>query len=186
VEGKPMSRLTLWLSFFLVTSFFALSAGLSSAQSLVDVAKKEKERRAKIENQGETTRVITDRELQTSVLPESVPADAPSGEGETTPSVQAAETGEGQEEGEEDQTKSREYWQTRVEGVKKKIAGLEEKLQSPELNWGEGIRNDVNPIGQRNLSQRQDLEGQLAQAKAELRAIQTEARRAGVPPGWVR
>jgi hypothetical protein len=158
-----------------------LSAGLSSAQSLVDVAKKEKERRSKLDKQGEA-RVITDRELQTgSRLPESLPTPTTEGAESEASSQQEGEEGEG-----EDETKTREYWQTRVDGVKKKIADLEEKLQSPEMNWGEGIRNDVNPIGQRNLSHRQDLESQLAQAKAELRAIQDEARRAGVSPGWVR
>jgi hypothetical protein len=183
VEGKDIRCLTLWRRLFFVTLLFGLSAGLSSAQSLVEVAKKEKERRSKLDKQGEA-RVVTDRELQTGGrLPESLPA--------TTTTTEGAESGaSSQQEGEEgegeDETKTMEYWRTRVEGVKKKIADLEEKLQSPELNWGEGIRNDVNPIGQRNLSHRQDLESQLAQAKAELRAIQDEARRAGVPPGWVR
>jgi hypothetical protein len=162
---------------------FGLYAGLSSAQSLVEVAKKEKERRAKLDAQGEA-RVITDRELSTGGrLPVS-----PSAATTTTEGAEGGDSSqqEGEEGEEEDETKTRQYWQSRVEGVKKKIADLEEQLKSPEMSWGEGIRNDVNPIGQRNLSRRQDLESQLAQAQAELRAIQDEARRAGVPSGWVR
>ena len=146
---------------------------------MVDVAKKEKERRSK--NEAESSRVITDRDLQVhGRLPVSTSTPA-AGEGE------AAEEGEGDEEKPEvDETKTREYWQKRVEGVNQKIQKLEEELNSPDMSWGEGIRNDVNPLGQRNLSRRQELEQQLAQARAELQAIQDEARRAGVPPGWVR
>jgi len=160
---------------------------MSWAQSLVDVAKKEKERRSKLEK-GDDARVITDRELSTGRLPASFPVTAdnvPMGESGESSAASEPSTEEGEESG-EDQTKTREYWQQRVDAVKKKIQDLEAKLQAPDMNWGEGIRNDVNPVGQKNLSQRQDVESELAKARAELRGIQEEARRAGVPPGWVR
>ncbi len=166
--------------FFLL--FLSLSVGLSSAQSLVDVAKKEKERRDK--NKTEATRVVTARELQShGRLPETRLPTTPT-EG-TEDQAAAGEEGKGQEE-EPDETRSREYWQKRVEGVKKKIQDLEEKLNSPEMTWNEGLRMDVNPMGQRNLTQRQEAENQLAQARTELQTIQEEGRRAGVPSSWVR
>jgi hypothetical protein len=96
----------------------------------------------------------------------------------------AAEGEEG--ETEEDETETREYWQERIAAANKKVQDLETRLQSDEVNWGGGLRTDVNPIGQKNLSQRQEIESQLEQAKAELQAIQVEGRRAGVPPGWLR
>jgi len=164
----------------LIALFSGFSTGVSSGQSLTEVAKKEKERRSK--NELESSRVITDRDLQTrGGLPESLPASAASVDSE------AAEEGETDEEAQEvDETKTREYWQKRVESTNQKIEKLEGELASPDMSWGEGIRQDVNPIGSRNLSRRQELEQQLAQARAELQAIQDEARRAGVPPGWVR
>jgi hypothetical protein len=186
VQGKDIRCLTLWRWLFLVAFVGGLSAGSISAQSLVDVANKEKERRSKLEKQKQT-QVITDRELQTSGrLPETLPASTTSSSGteNAASTQQPGEEGGGEEETEE--TRTREYWQNRVEVVKKKIADLEGRLQDPDMNWGGGLRNDVNPIGQRNLSQRQEVERELAQAKAELQAIQDEARRAGVPPGWVR
>jgi hypothetical protein len=180
VKDTSVHTLTFLRWALLIALFSVYSTGVSSGQSLVEVAKKEKERRSK--NESESSRVITDRDLQThSRLPESLPGTPVEGEDEA---VNEAEAGE--EEPEVDETKTREYWQKRVEGVNQKIKKLEEDLNSPDMSWGDGLRQDVNPIGQRNLSRRGELEQQLAQARAELQAIQDEARRAGVPPGWVR
>jgi hypothetical protein len=182
VKGKDVRCQAPWRCFRFFLLILALSVGVSSAQSLVDLAKKEKERRKK--NNTEATRVVTDRDLQThGRLPETRPTTTPT-EG-TEDQATAGEEGEGQDE-EQDETRTREYWQNRVEGVKKKIQDLEEQLNSPEMTWNEGLRTDVNPIGQRNLSRRQETEKQLAQARAELQTIQEEARRAGVPSSWVR
>jgi hypothetical protein len=41
-------------------------------------------------------------------------------------------------------------------------------------------------MGANNLGSRQQAEQQLAAARAELDAVRAEARKAGVPPGWVR
>ncbi len=172
----------LWRWLFLIALILGFSAG-GSAQSLGELAKKEKERRAKAQSEG-SSRVITERDLPTQGgLPASLPS-VPSSTGEAQTEGEEAEGEEGEEE--PDETKSREYWQTRVGDVKKRIQDLETELASPEVNWGEGMRTDVNPLGQRNLERRQKLEGETAKARAELQAIQQEARRAGVPAGWVR
>jgi hypothetical protein len=146
---------------------------------LAEVAKKEKKRRSEVQG---STKVISERDLRSAgrstPLPSSAAASAEGGES----AENAAEDGED----EPDETKTREYWQNRVSASKKKIADLEERLQRPENDWGGGMRTDVNPVGQRNLSQRQGIESQLAAARAELATIQDEARRAGVPAGWVR
>lgn len=170
-----------WL--FLVVWVLGCTLGVASAQSLAELAKKEKERRSKIES--EDTRVITERDLQSSF--NVLPASAPEGQAEGEGAAGGESSGDMEDESEEpDETKTREYWQKRVQDTKKKIQDLEQKLKSPELNWGEGMRTDVNPIGQRNLSTREETEKQLAAAKAELQAIQEEGRRAGVPAGWLR
>jgi hypothetical protein len=163
----------------------ALGAAFAQAQSLVEVAKKEKERRSK--NKAEASRVITDRELAgnygglpaTSTTSTSQTA-AEGEEGSTT----TASGEQGEENEEQDETKTQEYWQNRVKASKDKIAKLEQQLQSDD--WGQGQRVGVDPRGQNNLGQRQQVEQQLAAARQELEAIRVEARRAGVPPGWVR
>lgn len=170
-------------NFVLLLVTLILSAGWVSAQSLAEVAKKEKERRDA--NQAEAKRVITDRELTGSYggLPTARPAATSAAEGTTEDTGEAAQEDEG--EGEvEDETQTREYWQNRVNGAKEKIARLESEIAAED--WGEGQRFGVDPMGQNNLARRQQKEQELQAARAELEAIRAEARRAGVPPGWVR
>lgn len=168
-----------WLRWFLSLAVsVGVLAGAAYAQSLVDVAEKEKKRRTEVKGDA---KVISERDLgrgRSSPLPASAPA-------EGTVAEDAGDKGE-EDESETDETKTREYWQNRVAESKKKIADLESKLQDPENDWGGGMRTDVNPVGQRNLSSRQETESQLAAARSELARIQDEARRAGVPAGWVR
>lgn len=151
-----------------------------SAQSLADVAKKEKSRRQKTAS---SSKVITDRDLAQSY----------GGLRETT-TASAADDQEGAEQDgeednnsdEQDETKTRDYWQKRVTGVSERIATIEQRLSSSEFDWQGGIRSGADPRGSNSLQQRQDLEQELAGAQAELAAIQDEARRQNIPAGWVR
>ena len=160
----------------------AVLSGTAFAQSLTEVAEKEKKRRSEVKG---SAKVISERELQTGRRETPIPAASAAAPAEGGGEAESpAEAGE--QEPEVDETKTREYWQNRVTASKQKTADLEAKLQSPESDWGGGMRTDVNPVGERNLSQRQELESQLAAARAELAQIEQEARRAGVPAGWVR
>jgi hypothetical protein len=166
----------------LVIHVAALGAASAYSQTLAEVAKKEKARRGN--NSGSATRTITDRELASSFggLPPSSTVQTPaSGESGT---AAAAEGNAGAEGEKKDETKTPEYWQNRVKASKDKIAKLEQQLQSDD--WGEGQRMGVDPRGANNLGTRQKAEQDLAAARSELQAIQAEARKAGVPPGWVR
>ncbi len=167
----------------LTTLVLGFGAAVASSQSLAEVAKKEKQRRDK--NTTASTKTITDRELASSFggLP-------PASSTVQTPASGSAEGGgtagaEGQEgDAAQDETKTQAYWQNRVKGSKEKIAKLEQQLQSED--WGQGQRVGVDPRGANNLGSRQQAEQQLSAARSELAAIQAEARKAGVPPGWVR
>lgn len=169
----------------IVTVALTLGAFVASAQSLAEVAKKEKKRRET--NKESAKRVITDRELtygyggepSTSSTVTLPGAEGEQGEGEAGT---AAEGEEGQ--GEEGEGQNREQWTERITAAKTKIAGIEKQLQDGD--WGDGMRPGVDPMGQENLNRRQQLEQQLAVARAELASIQAEGRRAGVPPGWLR
>ena len=168
-----------WLRwFFSLALSVGVLSGAAYAQSLAEVAEKEKKRRTEVEG---SSKVISERDLRTrrsSLLPSSAPAEGGVAED--------AGREDDKNEPEADETKTREYWQNRVAASRKKMADLESKLQSPENDWGGGMRTDVNPVGQRNLSGRDEIESQLAAARSELAQIQDEARRAGVPAGWVR
>jgi hypothetical protein len=163
----------------LAVVMFAMSVGFATAQSLAELAKKERERRD--ENTSETKRVVTDRELSRGYgeLPSGLSrAEAQTREG----GDEASDTEEGEEQ--EDETQSREHWQNRVRGVQDKIALLEQQMTSED--WGEGQRVGIDPRGQNSLAAREKASQDLAAARGELEAIRVEARKAGVPPGWVR
>ncbi len=156
-----------------------LGSAVASSQSLAEVAKKEKERRGK--NGAESKRNITERELATS----SSGIPSASSTVTQTPASGAAETeGEGGETAAQDETKTQAYWQNRVKGSKEKIAKLEQQLQADD--WGDGQRVGVDPRGANNLGSRQQAQQQLDAARSELEAIRAEARKGGIPPGWVR
>jgi hypothetical protein len=147
-----------------------ISATLVSAQSLVEVAKKEKERRKKVD--AAAKQAFTENDLRggprlrpaAPAKPEA--ADAATGTSEAGSGVAAAEV---------DPTTTESYWRERVSGLNKKILDLEARLSSPELN------SDT-----RGASRRQAAERDLAQARNEKQAIAEEARRKGIPPGWLR
>lgn len=164
----------------MVVLALGLSAGVAAAQSLAEIAKKEKERRSK-NNEG-AGRVITDRELSRGYG--SLPASPRDSVSPLTGGADAESESEDDADEVQDETRTREYWQQRVAAAKEKIKGLEQRLTSED--WGEGQMVGVDPRGQRNLTQRAEVEQQLATARSELAGIQDEARRAGVPAGWVR
>ena len=125
-------------------------SGVAHAQSLVDVANKEKKRRTEVDGrlEGDLGARLgpgtLDRRFRRLRRPTGSVAEDTGGES-------------AEDQTEADETKTREYWQSRVAESKKKIADLESKLQSPENDWGGGMRTDVNPVGQRNLSGRQEM-----------------------------
>lgn len=168
--------------FTLMAMALALTAGLAWAQSLAEVAKKEKKRRET--NKAESKTVITDRELTQSYggLPTALPSSTSPESGEEGEVTTSADEGEDEEA--QDETQTREYWQNRVNTAKEKISRLENEIATED--WGEGQRVGVDPRGMNNLARRQQKEQDLQAARAELEAIRAEARRAGVPPGWVR
>ncbi len=146
-----------------------MTATLVAAQSLVEVAKKEKERRKKVDAQNQA---FTENDLRGGPrLPQT-----PAKPGAAAPAAGETAGGSGDAAApEEDPTTTQSYWRDRVSAVNKKIQDLEAKLQSPELT------SDV-----RGASRRQATERDLAQARSDKQAIAEEARRKGIPPGWVR
>ena len=165
----------------MTTLILGLGAAFASSQSLAEVAKKEKQRRDKT---APSKRNITDRELASSFGGMPSASSTVQTPGGTTEGTAAAGTEGQQGEGVQDETKTQAYWQNRVKASKEKIAKLEQQLQSDD--WGNGQKMGVDPRGANNLGSRQKVEQDLAAARSELSAIQAEARKAGVPPGWAR
>jgi len=153
------------------TCMMMFAASGAVAQSLADIAKKEKERRKQLDSS--ETRTVTEVELRhaggpLTTLPSTSRTDADSDD--------VAE--EDVEQGEEeivDERQTEAYWRGRLAPIDARIKRMEERLQSPQFT--------SNPVGGPD---RQRLESQLAQARADRQTILDEARRKGVPPGWLR
>ena len=127
---------------------FAMSVGFATAQSLAELAKKEKERRDA--NPSETKRVVTDRELARGygeLLSGLRQAEAQTQEGGGEATEVASDTEESEEQ--EDATQTEEHWRNRVKGVKDKIARLEQQMSAED--WGDGQRVGIDPRGQNSL-----------------------------------
>jgi hypothetical protein len=155
---------------FITATIAALALGwgaVASAQSLAELASKEKERREKID--AERARSYTDEDLRELGGP-------------LTTSTVAAGEAEPEEEGEDDEPaedgrRTREYWQGRLKTLAERSARIESRLNRPGF--------DQNTAS-RSFFERQRLERELAEVRAEREALFEEARRAGVPPGWLR
>jgi hypothetical protein len=169
---------------------------LSAQQSppLAEVARKEAERRKGIKQAG---KVITTKDL-----PESArkPAAGPGG-GSTSasPTAEAApateqKPGGGEAQGEQ---KDEKYWRGRLtaaqEGLRRSQA-FADALQSRINALTTDFVNRDDPyqrakIGEDRQTALADLErvrGEIESFKKQLVDIEEEARRAGVPPGWLR
>ena len=165
-----MKRL-IWLICPTLTFIVMFAASAAVAQSLAEIAKKEKERRKQLDSSD--SRTITDVELRRAggpltTLPTTSSSDADSDD-------VAEEDSEEAEEATVDERQTEDYWRGRLAPIDTRLKSMEERLQSPEFT--------SNPVG---ASDRERLERQIAQARADRQTILDEARRKGVPPGWLR
>ena len=151
-----------------------VALGSAAAQSLAELAEKEKERReaidsTEVESFDDATLAERRRAMPPSTLPTVLPDEASGESGEAEGLVETEELEE------EDPTQTQAYWRDRKAGIDRRIAGIRAQLDAP------GFDSDPN-----NLMRRSQLEQQLEQALSDLAALQAEARSQGVPPGWVR
>ncbi len=179
---------------------------LSEAQSLGSVAKKERERRDKNKKDGVAAREFSEEE----VFGEKEDEKAPEGEaGEQTESSDGASLEddavipEGDEkledEGEKFERESRERkrgeteWRSkvstaraRIEEAKKAVQFFEELYLTPDSRYVDAQgRTVIDSIDHLQRLTREAKE-ELAAAELDLKKIQDDARRAGIPPGWLR
>ena len=169
----------------------ALQAGLS-AQSLADVAKAEEARRKTIKP---GVKVYTNDDLGRTPATSAAPAQpAPVTTAAAKPGDPAAKPGE---EKPVDPTKTQAYWQGRARVLRESVARhkvLLDALQS-QVNSLNAEFLSMDDPGQRDLLQArlQRATGELQRVQQDIQndtkaaaALQDEARKAGVPAGWIR
>jgi hypothetical protein len=164
------------------------------AQSLADVAKKEEERRKGVKEAGKT---YTNSDLKT--VP---PATAQTGQTPADASKPAAETAEKDKKDapgdkDKDKSKDKDYWAGRMKELRAQLERDQtyaDALQSRinQLTTDFVARDDPAQRGviardkQKAIDELNRLKQAIIDEKKAISDLEDEARRAGVPPGWLR
>jgi hypothetical protein len=187
---------------YFVAALMSLAVGgaaVVSAQSLAEIAKKEEARRKEIK---EPTKVFTNKDL--------VPAPTPStsADGTAVPAAQAAGGGSKETKDPKDAkddkdgkatepAKDKAYWAGRLKGLQDTLdrdQTYADALQSRINALTTDFVNRADPAQravierdrQRSIAELARLKEQIQKDKKALADLDEEARRAGVPPGWLR
>lgn len=178
----------------------ALAPALAAGQSLGDAARREQERRRQLEAAGAKAHVITDSELSTgrpaaeapreSQAEPARPADdgaAPAQEGGFNPPSAARGSESDDARGQEDE------WRARVRDARNRIERARRRhdfftglTMVPGKTYydesGRAVITSIEQLQQLTAEALRDLQA----AEQELTDLEETARRAGVPPGWLR
>ncbi|HEY1910349.1 MAG TPA: hypothetical protein VGG73_05465 [Vicinamibacterales bacterium] len=170
-------------------------AGTVRAQSLADVAKKEEERR---KASPPPTKVYTNKDLVDVPGSTPPPPASPSDTAAAADSSAASgSTGAGKIDDDKSTPKDKAYWT-------KRLKALQDKLDN-DTAFASALQSQVNAlttdfVNRDDPAQRAVIEAQRVKALGQLNDLKTtipldnkaiadlleEARRAGVPPGWLR
>ena len=170
-----------------------LAASPLAAQSLADAARREKERREKAHKSAQPAKSYSEADLKAPKGVTPNPADEMGG---YTASSGAAEM-EGGGEARNDEAGWRERAEAQRKAVGEAAAGLrdlEANLERVRLDREPAAANIMDPQReqkrQAEIFRLQDEIGKaraaLEKARQEQAAFEEEARRAGIPPGWLR
>ena len=165
-------------------------ANVATAQSLGDVAKKEEQRRKTVKSTG---KVYTNDQLKADPTP-SVPATSATGTptpAASTPAPAPAPSDDSADKGDE------KTWRKRITNARESLQRSQtfaDALQSQLNALTTDFVNRDDPAQRQQIANKRDsvlaeLERAKKEAAAQTKAIsdiQEEARRAGVPAGWVR
>ncbi len=187
----------------IVVALFLACDAAAVAQGLGDVAKREAERRKAVGTPG---KVYTNDNLRTDAPPTSAAPTAPQGATPPAAPAQAPAAAAGAQTGSQPTgtAASSEPGPMTEDAWRKRIATARDALSRAQV-FAEALQSRINALttdfanrddpAQRNAiaAERQKALGELDRVKQEIvdhqkaiSAIQDEARRAGVPAGWVR
>ena len=176
---------------FSIAVGLCLRAGVAFAQqpSLVELAKKEQERRKTL-NKGAPTKVYTDKDLPKPTTPPPVASTAP-------PPAAAVPAEQKPEEAKPEEQKDEAWWRARMTQARealRRAQAFADALQSQINAMAADLVNRDDPYQrakiaddrQKALAELQRVQSEVEQSKKEIADIEEEARHAGVPPGWIR
>jgi hypothetical protein len=180
---------------------------VSAGQSLGKVAKKERERRDKNKKEGVAAREFSEEEVfgekEEETAPEGEPAEeAESSEGPSDDAEEAVIPGVDQkpdEDGDRYEKESRERkrseaeWRSKAASARARIAEARKSVQffeelslPPNSRYVDAHGNTVIESVDHLQRLTREAKEELAAAELDWKRIQDDARRAGIPPGWLR
>jgi len=176
------------------------SVAVASAQSLADVARQEEERRKAV---GTTGKVYTNEQLQPAPPPSgalvSTPATvqpAPTAPPAGAPAGEAGKPGE-PAPGSADVPKTEDEWRKRIAAEREALSraqvfavALQNRIDALATDFvnrdDPAQRSAVADDRQKALTELDRVKREIQQHEKAIATIQEQARRAGVPAGWVR
>ena len=181
-------------AFFAAVVVVACAAGTARAQSLGDIAKQEEARREKVKT---PSKVYTNKDLGAPPVV-SDPVSNPAGATATTPAAPAAATPPKEEEKKDaGPVKDQKYWSERKKQLDAKLERdkvLADAMQSRinGLTADFAARSDpaqravIERDRQRAIAELDGLNKSIKDDQKALTDFSEEARKASVPPGWIR
>ena len=167
-----------------------LATGVVSAQSMGDAAQKERERREKLKQKGDGAAVVTSDDLKSNKGnlandPKAVPG-APSARGEAPRSSARPDL-------ENSRKTSEEEWRRTSALAREGVARAQQQYDYWRNQYLGPSEYFVDEDGKKVVGGADSLRKLIAQAKADLEkanadlaALEDQARRENVPPGWLR
>ena len=179
-----------------------------AGQSLGNVAKKERDRRDKNKKEGVAAREFSEEEVfgekeeekapEGEAGEETEPSDGPSSKADETaviPGVDPTLEDDGdrfEKEGRERQRGEAE-WRSKVSNARARIVEARKAVQffeelslPPNSRYVDAHGNTVIDSVEHLQRLTREAKEELAAAELDLKQIQDDARRAGIPPGWLR
>jgi hypothetical protein len=189
IERRTMRTLRIFLT---VTVLSALAASVA-AQSLADVARREDARRKQVKK---PSRVLTNKDLRQSETPPPPPAIPPPAEAQPS-KPEGGAPAEAEVSDEEKRQKDEQTWRQRstdahqaLERSQMYLDALQSKINAL---WADFTARDDPAQRGKIQTERQKALGEFERVKTEIEAnrkaiddLEEEARRAGVPAGWLR
>jgi hypothetical protein len=175
----------------------------AGAQSLGSVAKKERERRDKNKKEGVSAREIKEEEVfgdkdEETPPEEAVPEEAESGaslpeEEPSIPGVKSTAPGADPDREGRERKRNEAEWRSkasaaraRIEKARERVRFFEELFLGPNERYVDANGNTVIDSVEDLQRLTREAKSELAEAEAAWKRMQEDARRAGIPPGWLR
>lgn len=175
----------------------AARPGLAQGASLADLAKKEEERR---KTAPAAAKVYTNKDLGSVPAPSSAQPDASAKPGDADKAGDKAKNAKDAKDAKEapkEPAKDQAYWSERMKALQGKL--------DQDMNFQDAMQTRINALAtdfvnrddpaqkalierdrQRALAELERLKIQIVADRKAVADFQEEARRAGVPPGWLR